>query len=299
MRTTTHPIKSHSREINGKTRAWIEAGTGPLVLLLHGFPDCPQGFLPQIKALAGAGYRAVAPYSRGNAPSFVPEDDDHSPLALATDVLELLDHLGIEQAAAVVGHDWGAVAGYAFAALAPKRLAQLVTLAVPHARSSKPTLIWSSLVLAMQAPAIAAKMASLGKGMLVDQLIKRISPNWNYTPNDVADAKRIMTDASYLKNVTGVYRSLRRWPIQRDASFKLLMKKLTVPTLTFAGVDDSAMPLAHFKKMAVFIDAPFELVELKNVGHFPQRECPDWVNKKLLAFLGTPVAQPARAKRQP
>jgi len=170
--------------------------------------------------------------------------------------------------------------------MAPNRLARLVTLAVPHARPTKPTLIWSTLVMAMQVPSLASRMAAVGNGFLVEQMIRRISPHWRYTAQDVADAKRIVTNSAYLCDVTGVYRSLRRWPIQRGESYRLLMKKITVPTLTFAGVDDSAMPLRDLKKRASAVEAAFELVELKDVGHFPQRECPEIVNAKSLAFLG-------------
>ena len=125
-------IRSVSESIKGRQRAWIEAGNGPVVVLLHGFPDAPTGFLPQIRALAEAGYRAIAPYSRGNAPSFIPDDDDYSPLALATDVVDLLDGIGIAKAAAVVGHDWGAMVAWWLALRHPEYIEKLVIMNVPH-----------------------------------------------------------------------------------------------------------------------------------------------------------------------
>lgn len=296
MKTT---IINSKKTIKGHQRAWIEAGQGAAVLLLHGFPDVPQGFLPQIEALAAAGFRAIAPYSRGNAPSFVPDDDDHSPLALATDVVDFLDGLGIEKAAAVIGHDWGAVTGYAFASLAPHRLDRLITLSVPHARFSKPTLTWGSLVLAMQTPRITARLSAIKDGVLVDQMFRRVSPHWAFSAADTADAKRILTDSETLQNVTGVYRALRKWPIKRDESFKLLMKRISVPTLTLAGKDDTAMPITDFRKMAGAFQASFELIELENVGHFPHREVPAQVNAALLSYLGATKASSPSRKPKP
>lgn len=291
-------IKTASKSINGQQRAWIEAGSGPVVLLLHGFPDAPTGFTPQIEALAAAGFRAIAPYSRGNAPSFIPDDDDHSPVALATDVRDFLDGLSIPKAAAVIGHDWGAITAYVFAALAPNRLDKLVTLSVPHGRTTRPNLFWSSFVVTMQLPELTARMTSLSKGKLVKQSFHYISPKWDFTAADLVDAERILGDPVYLRNATGVYRSLRRWPLRRDANFKLLMKSIDVPTLCFAGVDDRAMNLSSFKKMSEAFTSSFELVELKNVGHFPHRECPELVTTKILEFIGSPDDYQKVVKRQ-
>jgi len=280
-------IRSVSESIKGRQRAWIEAGNGPVVVLLHGFPDAPTGFLPQIRALAEAGYRAIAPYSRGNAPSFIPDDDDYSPLALATDVVDLLDGIGIAKAAAVVGHDWGAIAAYCFAALAPERVERLVTLAVPHGRAAKPNLFWTGFVMTMQVPAITSRAIVLSKGALVEKGTHMVSPNWAFTKEDLIEAKRILGDPEYLYNATGVYRALRRWPIRRDASFKLMMKSIQIPSLCFAGIDDRAMDISCFRKMSKAFTASLELVELDRVGHFPHRECPDRLNAKLLTFLGS------------
>lgn len=284
----TSEIKSFSKEIKGRHRAWIEAGKGPVIVLLHGFPDAPEGFSPQINALAAAGYRAIAPYSRGNAPSFIPDDDDHSPLALATDVRDFLDGLKISKAAAVIGHDWGAVTAYCFAALAPDRLERLVTLAVPHGRAATPNVFWAGFVMTMQLPTVTARILRMDNGAMVEKGTRQVSPNWNFSADDVAVAKRILCDPDYLRNATGVYRALRRWPIRRDASFKLMMKSIQVPTLCFAGIDDKAMDIAAFRKMAKAFTAGLELVELNEVGHFPHRECPNQISQDILGFLGNP-----------
>src|SRR5262245_27936221 len=109
----------------------FDEGHGPLVLCLHGFPDQPLTFRHQIPALVGAGYRVVAPYMRGYAPTSQPADGRFDGMALGQDVVALLDALDVEQAV-VFGHDWGAGTTYFAALLAPTRLKKIVTAAVPY-----------------------------------------------------------------------------------------------------------------------------------------------------------------------
>lgn len=116
---------------NGLRFATLEAGDGPLVLCLHGFPDHARSFRHQLPAIAAAGFRAVAPFMRGYAPSEVPADGPYQSAVLGQDAAALIEALGYRQAA-VFGHDWGAVAAYGAAILAPERVTRLVTAAVPH-----------------------------------------------------------------------------------------------------------------------------------------------------------------------
>src|SRR5262249_23762795 len=104
---------------NGIRFATLEAGDGPLVLCLHGFPDHARSFRHQLPALAAAGFRAVAPYMRGYSPTETPADGRYQSAVLAQDALALIDALGYSSAH-VFGHDWGALAAYGAAMLAPQ-----------------------------------------------------------------------------------------------------------------------------------------------------------------------------------
>src|SRR3546814_8292883 len=92
--------------------AYLEAGSGPLALCLHGFPDSPHTWRHLLPALADAGYRAVAPYLRGYAPSDVASDGCYQTAALALDACALHESLGGGDHAVLIGHDWGALATY-------------------------------------------------------------------------------------------------------------------------------------------------------------------------------------------
>ena len=120
-------------ETNGIRMHLAEQGTGPLVVLLHGFPETWQSWRQQMAALAEAGYHAVAPDMRGYGQTDAPADvAAYTTLHLVGDVVGLLDALGAERAA-IVGHDWGAAVAWQVALLRPDRVRALCTLSVPYA----------------------------------------------------------------------------------------------------------------------------------------------------------------------
>lgn len=109
-----------------------EAGTGPLILLLHGFPECWYSWRHQLSALAAAGWHAVAPDQRGYCSTGGPDDADrYTMLHLTGDVIGLMDALGAEHAV-VAGHDWGAPVAWNTALLRPERVRGVIGLSVPY-----------------------------------------------------------------------------------------------------------------------------------------------------------------------
>lgn len=112
--------------------ALLEQGSGPAVLLLHGWPEGAHSWRHQFPALAAAGYRAIAPNQRGYAGSFSPHAvADYTQLHLVGDVIALLDALEIDRAV-VVGHDWGAPVAWNSALMRPDRVRAVAGLSVPY-----------------------------------------------------------------------------------------------------------------------------------------------------------------------
>ena len=112
-----------------------EVGSGPPVILLHGWPDSWHLWRSQMDALARSGHRVIAPDLRGFGQSDCPDDVDAYGLAhLIGDVFALMDELKIERAA-VVGHDWGAAVGWLVATFMPQRVERLVAVSVGHPRA--------------------------------------------------------------------------------------------------------------------------------------------------------------------
>lgn len=122
----TEHLALNANGLRFAARAW---GRGPNILLLHGFPDDADSWLPVGERLAAAGFRAVAPFMRGYAPSEVPTASMTTLDMLADDVGGLVGALG--GVVGVVGHDWGAAAAYAGAVKHPGAVRRVVGLSVP------------------------------------------------------------------------------------------------------------------------------------------------------------------------
>jgi pimeloyl-ACP methyl ester carboxylesterase len=134
-------IRHRQLDARGLRMHIAEAGTGPLVLLLHGFPECWYSWRHQLVSLAAAGFHVVAPDQRGYGRTGHPEPvGAYSILHLTGDVIALMDALG-EESAVIAGHDWGAPVAWHAALLRPDRVRGVIGLSVPYRpRGSTPPL---------------------------------------------------------------------------------------------------------------------------------------------------------------
>ena len=144
------PTRQHVPEVdtqtitaNGLEFHYLEEGDGPLVLLLHGFPDTPHTWDSLRPVIAARGYRAVSPFLRGYAPTEIPATDPDAE-TLGRDVLGLIEAFG-EESAIVIGHDWGALSAYSAATLEPERVEALLVVAIPHPNTLRltPAAAWN------------------------------------------------------------------------------------------------------------------------------------------------------------
>lgn len=273
-------------EANGLQFAYLEAGRGPLVLLLHGFPDTAESWAPTLKALAAAGYRAVAPFLRGYYPSGIPADGDYSTLALANDALALIEALG-EKSAIVVGHDWGAFAAYVAAILAPGKVRKLVTLAIPHPRVIVPTpktFIKAPHFVFLSLGSFGEWYARRNNLAYVDYLYRYWSPNWQAPQAEVERVKEDFRRPDRLYAVLGYYRWLARDALNPKRQ-ELYRRQISVPTLALAGECDGALDVSLYAKMPSAFTGPYEGVIFPRLGHFLHREDPDKFMRTLLQFL--------------
>lgn len=254
---------------NGIDFAYLSAGTGPLVLLLHGFPDTAHTWDRSIAALAAAGFRAVAPFLRGYHPTSIPADGRYDIETLGADTVALIQALG-EERAVVVGHDWGASAAYAAAVQAPERVKLLVTVAIPHPRAMKPTpkLVWTLRHFATLRRKSAGRRIRANDFALVDTLWRRWSPAWTNIPaEETASVKAAFAQPGCAEAACAYYATISaRLPPSLRAQVK-------VPTVSFAGEHDNVAPRSYEKARRCF-DASYEVVILPG-GHFMHREHPE------------------------
>jgi len=263
---------------NGLRFGYLEQGTGPLVLMVHGFPDTAHTWDKTMPAVAAAGFRAVAPFTRGYKPTEVPSDGAYDVETLARDVLALIDAFG--GSAILVGHDWGAAAAYAAAALAPERIKLLVTVGVPHPRSLVPTpwLLWRIRHMAMLRWRSAHARMKRDDFAYLDALVKRWSPAWQYGPDEFAHVKQVFADDACLDAALGYYRALRaRLPASQRAS-------ITVPAVAFAGEHDPTLAPRAFEKARTCFTSSYEVVQVPG-GHFMHREHPEHFATELVRVL--------------
>lgn len=278
MRHYTLPSNTHTIQANGHTHAFIESGEGPLVIMLHGFPDTPDTWSDLMPAVAAEGFRVVAPYLRGYAPSQIPTEDTTAETQ-GRDVLALIEALGSETAI-VIGHDWGASAAYSAALLGPEKVSHLITLAIPHPGGIKPTLrlAWDVRhFITLRLPG-AVKRFAANDYAGVDLMCRRWSPTWIHGPEEFESVKNAFSAPGCLDAALGYYRAIELIPP------KWVRQKITVPTLCFSGIGDPVLGPPDFEKTTHLFTAGFEVCATPG-GHFLHREDPQAILDRLLPYL--------------
>jgi pimeloyl-ACP methyl ester carboxylesterase len=262
-------------EANGLRFAYLSEGSGPLVLLFHGFPDTARTWDHVRPQIAARGFRAVTPWMRGYAPTAIPPRDADAE-TLARDVVALIEAFG-EKQALVVGHDWGALAAYGAASLAPEKLRKLVTVAIPHPASITPSLMTAWRVRHF----VAYKLRSAPRRFAADdfaalpRIYRRWSPAWNPAPEEFSAVRECFADSASLDAAFGYYRAL---------GFRPPRWKISVPTVVFAGTDDPIVQPATYHAAARFFTNGYTVEEMAG-GHFLHREHPQTFVDKLLPHL--------------
>ncbi len=260
---------------------------GPVVMLLHGFPQLNVMWVPHIRHLAQAGYRVLAPNQRGYGAS--PRTGSFATADLAADIVSLLDAVDAPQAA-VVGHDWGGAVAWTLAGRYPRRVSAMVALACPppavlaHAMKTSLGQLRRSWYMGLfMVPGVAERLLA-GR---IPGVIIRGSKNrdvWNReTLAPYADAFASPAD---LTGPLDWYRAmLRRSPASRPRS-----QPIAAPVRIIWGADDPVMghrliePEALAGSLATGSTA--DIVELDEVGHFVVDEAPEEVGEAILDWLG-------------
>jgi len=265
---------------NGIDIAYFDAGEGPLVILLHGFPDTPHTWDAIAPQIAAAGYRTIAPFLRGYAPSGIPSADADG-VVTGHDVIALIEALGYENAI-VIGHDWGALATYAAANIAPERITKMVTIAIPHPRTylMHPDALGSSPHFEELAQPDAAMNVAADDFARIDELYAQWSPQWQVPAEELEPVKNAFTAPGSLDAALGYYRSFAATTLPPMELFSAT----SVPALCFWGTNDGAGDQSPFESQQDAFTVPIEVVELPT-GHFVHREAEAELTSRVLAFL--------------
>ena len=279
--------------VNGVELAYLEQGEGPLAVCLHGFPDTARTWRHLLPRLAAAGFRAVAPFNRGYAPSGTAPDGLYQTGALAADANALHESLGGDGDAVIVGHDWGAVATYGAAASAPDRWRRAVSLAVPPTATIGASLFGyaqlrrSWYMFVFQLP-FADGLVAMDDLAFVDGLWADWSPGYDAS-EDLPDVKAALADPEHLAAALGTYRaSLGNGPTSPDFAAEQAATGTVPPqpTLYLHGVLDGCIGVDVARRAApAFEREGCRYEEVADAGHFLHLERPEVVNDLVVDFL--------------
>lgn len=269
---------------NGVRLHYVEAGSGPLVVLLHGFPEFWWSWRHQIPALADAGFRVVAVDMRGYGQSDAPPSwRDYHLTHLAADVAGLITALG-EEKAFVAGHDWGAAVAWAVATLHPERVERLAILNVPHPETMLRTLQRSPRQLRrswymffFQIPRLPERMAARGRRRFLEGVYGDARPG-AFTAEDYARYEEALFDSpGGLKGPIDYYRAaLRQSPRRARSQFA----PIPAPVLVIWGTEDRHL----MEKMAQpdpRLVPDVRIVKLPGASHWVQHDEPERVSALL------------------
>lgn len=280
---------------NGIDFACIERGTGPLALVLHGFPDTPVSFVPLLEALADAGYHAVAPWLRGYAPTSLAPDGDYSHDALVADVTALHAELGGGSDAVVIGHDWGATLSYTAAARNPDQWAKVVVMSVPPPPYltqilMTPAQLKRSFYMWLFQLGIAEKVASSRDLAFIESLWREWSPGLDPT-KALKHVRKAIGKPENLHAAIEYYRfafaGFRFDAPRRDES-PVPPTPCRKPGLYLHGSDDGCIVVDDelLARIPEAFGAGSTAEHIDGAGHFLLNERPDDVSRRILDFLG-------------
>ena len=291
--TSERRIRHGYAQVGDVRLHYAEAGEGgrPLVLLLHGFPECWYSWRHQLSAL-GEHFHVVAPDLRGYNLSDKPEDvEDYRLPRLVDDVLGLVRHFGAREAA-IVGHDWGAAVAWAVAREHPASVTKLAVLQVPPFRAWKDNFSLRQLsrswyMLFFQLPRLPEYWIGADDFARLGGMFRATSRRGTFTDADIAVYKEALSRRGPSGETTSLTAAINyyRANVFRMASNSDGWTPVRVPTLFVYGERDQFVVPETVRDVGRYVAAPYREVRLARAGHWVQQEYPNEVNAALLSFL--------------
>ena len=266
---------------------YVTQGTGPLIVLLHGFPEFWYSWRHQIPFLASLGYTVVAPDLRGYNDSDKPTKG-YNVSTLVRDIVGLIKGLGYEKAI-IVGHDWGGVLAWAFAMRYPQMTEKLIGLNAPppwtYAREMR---TWKQLrkswyVFFFQLPWLPEYLLGRNHAAMIARMLRGSAVQKSAFPEEALQRYReAMSKPRALASSLNYYRALFRHP---RANRGLFSARVSAPTLLIWGTQDIALDIAMTYGLEQWVPN-IQIKRIPDSGHWVQQEKPDLVNQYLQEFLG-------------
>jgi pimeloyl-ACP methyl ester carboxylesterase len=277
--------------VNGVRLHYVEYGKGPLILLLHGFPECWYAWRYQLPALAEAGYRVVAPDLRGYNLSDKPRGvHAYRMECFIGDVKGLIQTLG-EDRAVVLGHDWGGVIAWQLAISEPQMVKKLIILNAPHpqryleALKTPGQLLRSWYVLFFQLPWLPELMIrSFGFAGLRQRLLNEPVHADAFDEVTVKVYQRALAQPGALTASLNYYRAGFRSLVR---GLRPNIQPIEMPTLVIWGEQDRYLGADLLEGLEPWVK-DLTVERFADASHWVQAEVPERVNERMLQFLRPP-----------
>ena len=283
--------------VNGRSYPVIEAGEGPLVVCLHGFPDNYESFQYQLEPFAAAGYRVVCPVMPGFAPGTENASGSNTSVYAVDEIIAVIEALlsaSGEEKCHLIGHDWGALVAYMVAHERPDLLRSLTALSIPYNVNLQRVLLRcpsyalnSWYISFFQLKWLADWVVRRNNFKFFDLLYRTWCPTWENYEDRLASTKETFKAPGVLKWTLSYYRNCLFG--LNPASFKfrrLFNGRITVPTLAIRGEVDGCMPEVAWEQMSPkSFRNGLTLEVMPGIGHFPQLENPQWISERLIGWV--------------
>jgi pimeloyl-ACP methyl ester carboxylesterase len=276
-------------ELDSVRLHYVEAGEGPLVVLLHGFPEFWFAWRDQIDALAAAGFRVVAPDMRGYNLSSKPAGIASYALALLTaDIRDLIAERGGDEGARLAGHDWGGVVAWATAAEHPASVRRLAILNMPHPRRmleglrTGRQLRKSWYILAFQLPGLPERLLALRRFEALRRPFEHDARAGAFSPADIDRYVEAWSQPGALTAMLGYYRATIRSRLQRDQDE---LPPVTAPTLVIWGERDRHLGAELADPRAADVPNLERVVRIPTASHWVAHDEPELVSRLLIEFF--------------
>ncbi|MBN2027552.1 MAG: alpha/beta hydrolase [Actinobacteria bacterium] len=286
------PWKHAYAHVNNIRLHYVTAGDGPLMVMLHGFPEFWYSWRHQIPAMAES-YRVVAPDMRGYNQSEKPVGVSHYRLgALMEDIQGLIHHLG-ESSAVLVAHDWGGGVAWPFAAYYPQMVDRLIILNCPppavlmrHLMGNRAQLRRSYYMFLFQLPLLPEAVMRARDYELIERAFRGWAIDKSaFSDHDIAMFKEAAAKPGALTGGINYYRAAFRGFLRSPRLSESSEAKVRCPTLVIWGEEDKALGKELSDDFHTEVDGPLEIEFISNCSHWVQQEQPRRVNALIADFL--------------